>query len=79
MASVNLSLTVVVALFSGFLILGATVGEDECGYLCVEGAYVTCANYPGQQFPGCNCVCAPSDGQGCVVHGPDVPDEPCTK
>ena len=52
---------------------------DECGFLCVEGSYVTCANYPGQQFPGCNCVWGPSDGQGCVVHGPAGPDEPCTK
>ncbi|KAF0898751.1 hypothetical protein E2562_009356 [Oryza meyeriana var. granulata] len=79
MASINLSLAVIVALFSGFLILGAA-GEDECGFLCVDGTYVTCANYPGQQFPGCNCVCGPSDGRGCAVHNPDgSTDEECPK
>ena len=55
---------------SGLLVVGA-VGVDECGFLCVDGTYVTCANYPGQQFPGCNCVCGPSDGRVCVVHNPD--------
>uniref|UniRef100_A0A0D9X8K0 Wall-associated receptor kinase galacturonan-binding domain-containing protein n=1 Tax=Leersia perrieri TaxID=77586 RepID=A0A0D9X8K0_9ORYZ len=73
MASINLSLAIFAALFSGFLILGlGAVGYvDECGFLCVDGAYVTCANYPGQQFPGYNCVCRPSDGRGCAVHNPD--------
>nr|XP_034602153.1 uncharacterized protein LOC117862751 isoform X2 [Setaria viridis] len=71
MGSNNLSLTLVVALFSGLLILGAVVGEDECGFLCEDGTYVTCTNYPGQQFPGCSCECGPSDGHGCVVYGSD--------
>ncbi|CAL5014880.1 unnamed protein product [Urochloa decumbens] len=71
MGSNNLSLALVVALFFGLLILGPVVGEDECGFLCVDGTYVTCENYPGQQFPGCNCVCGPTYGRGCVVHDAD--------
>ncbi|KAG2574729.1 hypothetical protein PVAP13_7KG342270 [Panicum virgatum] len=52
MASItNLSRAAVVALLFGLLVVGA-VGVDECGFLCVDGTYVTCANYPGQQFPG---------------------------
>jgi len=61
----------------GLLILGAVVGEDECGFLCVDGTYVTVRQLSGPAVPRCNCVCGPSDGQG--VHGPDGPDEPCTK
>nr|CAB3485761.1 unnamed protein product [Digitaria exilis] len=46
---------------------------DECGFLCVcvDGTYVTFADYPGQHFPRCNGVCGPTDGRGCVVHNAD--------
>ncbi|RLM65292.1 hypothetical protein C2845_PM16G19780 [Panicum miliaceum] len=57
---------------AGLLVAGA-VGKHECGVHCVDGSarYVTCANYPGQRFHGCNCACGPSDGRVCVVHNPD--------
>ncbi|KAJ1272801.1 hypothetical protein BS78_06G229500 [Paspalum vaginatum] len=80
MASINLSLAVVVAFFSGLgLLVMGTAGEDECGFLCVDGTYVSCANYPGQQFPGCQCICGPRDGHDCFVHGPDGSAEKCPK
>ncbi|KAG8062483.1 hypothetical protein GUJ93_ZPchr0003g18088 [Zizania palustris] len=74
MASVKLSVAVAVAvafLLSG-LVAMAAIGSAEAGSLCpvqcIQGGYITCDNYPYQKLDGCDCQCAPKDGENCVLH-----------
>ncbi|KAL6843700.1 hypothetical protein ACP4OV_026271 [Aristida adscensionis] len=69
MANVNLSLAVVVALFSGLLILGGVQVYGECGDDCTVESYIMCANKTrGEQFGGCDCDCLPMFGESCAVY-----------
>ncbi|TVU45203.1 hypothetical protein EJB05_04679 [Eragrostis curvula] len=69
MASINFPQAATVLIF-GLLILGAVVEPTEavCNVSCVRKGHITWRNYPGQQIPGCDCMCAPPDGRHCFVH-----------
>ncbi|OEL31174.1 hypothetical protein BAE44_0007806 [Dichanthelium oligosanthes] len=73
MGSINFSLAAAV-LLSGLLILGTMTDPTEasvCSTMaCAQGTYMTCANTPGQYFPGCSCQCAPTLCTGCAVYTP---------
>ncbi|CAL4944218.1 unnamed protein product [Urochloa decumbens] len=66
MASMKLCFTFIL-LLSGVLLLGGTeaVGAERC----IQGAYLTCDNYPSKQLAGCDCqLCTPRDGKNCRLH-----------
>ncbi|TVU45206.1 hypothetical protein EJB05_04682, partial [Eragrostis curvula] len=67
--SMNLSLTFVL-LLSGLVVFGEVGGAKavDCSLVrCFQPGYITCKNYPGK-LDGCACVCAPEDGENCVLH-----------
>ncbi|BAF13092.1 uncharacterized protein [Oryza sativa Japonica Group] len=73
-SSKKLSLTFVVLLLAGLVVLGemagaATAAAADCSTVrCIQGGYITCKNYPGKKLDGCVCLCAPTDGERCVLH-----------
>ncbi|CAN6309470.1 unnamed protein product [Urochloa humidicola] len=70
MVSMKLSFTFIL-LLSGLVVLGEMGGaEASCPVSrCIQGAYLTCDNYPSKQLAACDCqLCAPKDGKNCVLH-----------
>ncbi|XP_015690474.1 uncharacterized protein LOC102706826 [Oryza brachyantha] len=79
-SSNKLSLTFVV-LLAGMLVLGEMMdgaGAADCSTVrCIQGGYITCKNYPGKKLDGCVCLCAPDDGNRCVLHLQDGSSYKC--
>uniref|UniRef100_A0A0E0KIP0 Bifunctional inhibitor/plant lipid transfer protein/seed storage helical domain-containing protein n=1 Tax=Oryza punctata TaxID=4537 RepID=A0A0E0KIP0_ORYPU len=77
MASIKLSLALVL-LISGLVML-ETIEHTEavCTLFCAQGTYITCSNHPYEQLYGCACRCAPPDGVDCVVHLADGSTQQC--
>ncbi|KQK13358.1 hypothetical protein BRADI_1g09600v3 [Brachypodium distachyon] len=76
----KLSLTFVL-LLAGLVVLGDLAdAAGSCDNVrCFQGGYITCRNYRRQKLDGCACVCAPSDGKGCVLHLNDGSSYRCRK
>ncbi|KAL6637792.1 hypothetical protein ACP70R_025364 [Stipagrostis hirtigluma subsp. patula] len=80
--SMKLSLTFIL-LLSGLLVLGGVggaAGAVDCSTVrCIQGGYITCKNYGEKHLDGCACVCAPDDGEVCMLHLQDGSKYKCGK
>uniref|UniRef100_J3LSJ9 Uncharacterized protein n=1 Tax=Oryza brachyantha TaxID=4533 RepID=J3LSJ9_ORYBR len=67
MASMKLPLAAaaVVFLLSGLVAAKSAEAQAAapCPVVCIQGGYITCDNYPYQKLDGCDCECAPKDGE----------------
>ncbi|KAL6843701.1 hypothetical protein ACP4OV_026272 [Aristida adscensionis] len=74
MVSINVSLPVLVVLAGFSVAFGIGHGRARqvhiCGGFCEETVYMSCANFPSEQFAACACECKPPGGQSCVIHNP---------
>ncbi|KQK13355.1 hypothetical protein BRADI_1g09603v3, partial [Brachypodium distachyon] len=62
-----------------FGLMGDDAATQPCDTIrCIQGGHISCKNYPNKELDGCACMCAPTDGKGCVLHRNDGSTENCT-